>query len=52
MAFALPLTIAHHVDANTHETVVDCLMGVIFPIVIPWPYVFANYVRKPADRWR
>lgn len=20
-------------------------------IVIPWGYVFANYVRKPGDRW-
>jgi hypothetical protein len=21
-------------------------------IVIPWPYVVANYVKKPGDRWR
>lgn len=21
-------------------------------IVIPWPYVFAHYIKKPGDRWR
>lgn len=26
-------------------------MGVIVPVVIPWSYVFANYVKKPGDRW-
>jgi len=25
---------------------------VIDLIVIPWPYVFAHYVRKPGERWR
>ncbi len=29
------------------------LMGVLLePIVIPWPYVFATYMRKARDRWR
>ena len=28
-------------------------IGVVLDlIVIPWPYVFANYVREPGDRWR
>ena len=52
VAFALPLAQAHQIDANTHETVIDTLTGIIFPIVIPWRYVFANYVRKSADRWK
>jgi hypothetical protein len=52
VAFALPLARAHQIDANTHETVIDTLSGIIFPIVIPWGYVFANYVRRPADRWK
>jgi hypothetical protein len=53
VAIALPLGSAHQLDAETLETrsiflrtIVICL------IVIPWPYVLANYVRKPADRWR
>jgi len=29
-----------------------CLMGIVLcPIVIPWPYVLANYVKKPGDKW-
>ena len=29
------------------------LMGVIIePFLIPWPYVFATYVKKAGDRWR
>ncbi len=29
------------------------LIGVLLDvIVIPWPYVFAHYVKKPGDRWK
>ena len=53
IAFALPLWRANQLDPNTMETVKDCLWGmVIFPIAIPWPYVLANYVKKPGDRWK
>jgi hypothetical protein len=52
VAFAVPLASAHRIDPDTQETVVACLWGVIFPIVIPWRYVFVNFVKKPADRWR
>jgi hypothetical protein len=50
---ALPLWLARQqMDAKTSETVLACLMGVIFPIVIPWRYVFSDYVMKRGDRWR
>lgn len=49
---ALPLWRAHSLDAGTSETVLACGMGVIFPIVIPWRYVFAHYVTKGGDPWR
>ncbi|MFI4954029.1 MAG: hypothetical protein ACHP7M_12900 [Burkholderiales bacterium] len=49
---ALPLWSAHQMDAQTSETARACLMGVIIPIVIPWSYVFANYVTRRGDRWR
>jgi hypothetical protein len=48
---ALPLWSAHRMDAENWETTQNCLMGAIFLFVIPWPYVFANYVMKPGDRW-
>jgi len=50
---ALPLWSAHQpMDAKISETVLAWLMGVIFPAVIPWRYVVANYVRRPGNRWR
>jgi hypothetical protein len=49
---AIPLWSAHQMDAETWATATACLMGVIFPIVIPWPYVFATYLMKRGDRWR
>jgi len=52
IAMALPLWFADQIDAATRESIKACLMGVIlFPIVIPWSYVLANYVKRPADRW-
>ena len=27
------------------------LMVVVVPLVIPWGYVFRNYVKRPSDRW-
>ena len=46
VAFGYPLWSGHHVDADTYETIKACAMGVVlFPIVIPWGYVFRAYVR-------
>lgn len=53
IAIALPLWKSNQLDAETMETVNACLMGIVIcPIVIPWSYVWANYVKKPGDRWR
>jgi len=52
IAVALPLWSAHRLDADTSETAIECLMAVIFVIVIPWPYVFSNYAMNRGDRWR
>ena len=53
IAFAWPLWSTHRMDAGSRETAVNCLMGiVILPLVIPWPYVVAHYVKKPGHRWR
>ena len=50
-AVALPLWLAHRMDAATSETAIECLMAVIFLAVIPWGYVFETYVRKAGDAW-
>jgi hypothetical protein len=38
-------------DAHVWGTASACLMGVVFPIAIPWRHVLANYVMAPGDRW-
>ncbi|MBL7996587.1 hypothetical protein JNM05_14565 [bacterium] len=52
IAVALPLWLAEQMDPDTLEAFPSILMAVIVPMVIPWPYVFANYVKKPGDRWK
>jgi hypothetical protein len=51
IAVALPLWQAGRVDAATAETIKACLMGVIFPFIIPWRYVWTHFVAKAGDRW-
>ena len=50
-AVAFPLWRANAIDERTMETVVECAMGAILLFVIPWGYVFDNYVKKRGDRW-
>jgi hypothetical protein len=49
---ALPRWSGDRMDAGTAETAFACLFVVIFPIVVPWSYVFENYVKKAGDPWR
>ena len=52
IAIGYPAWSAGGMDAAMEGTFYDCLMGLIlFPLVIPWGYVYANYVKRPADRW-
>ena len=53
LTVALPLWNAGDLDAATRETTIECLIGVVLcPLVIPWGYVWLNYVKKSGDRWR
>jgi hypothetical protein len=49
IAVALPLWSAFR---SIELTKVMAMGAVVDLIVIPWPYVLANYVKKPGDRWR
>lgn len=52
-AFAWPLWTAQRMDAAAAETVKACVMGiVIFPLAIPWRYVWRHFVRQPGDPWK
>ena len=53
LAMGLPLWLGDRFDPATRETWNSCLAGlVLFPLVIPWRYVFEVYVKAPGDRWR
>jgi hypothetical protein len=49
---ALPIWRTHaQIGADVAQTIGACLMAVVFPLVIPWRYVFATFVRQAGDRW-
>jgi hypothetical protein len=52
LAVALPAWQHHTMDADTWDTTFACLMSVIFLIVVPWDYVWRNFVAARGDRWR
>lgn len=49
---ALPLWRSGQMDEATLTTAYNCMVGIVVPIAMPWSYVFAQYIRKPGDRWR
>ena len=52
IAIGLPRWVAQDVDPDIRRMTITCLAAlVVCPLLIPWSYVFANYVRKPGDRW-
>ena len=52
LVVALPLWSSGRMDPATLSTTIDCLLVVIVPFVIPWRYVAAQYLRRPAEPWR
>jgi len=53
VAFALPLWTNGLMDADTMESVKECLPGVIITIIVlPWKYMWSHYVLVPGDRWK
>ncbi len=49
----LPLWLAHSIDADTADNAISISLGVVVvPLVLPWGYVWKNYVVAAADRWR
>lgn len=53
LAVILPLRSAGQLDLAATGMIRTFAIAVVLDlIVIPWPYVLANYVRKRGDRWR
>jgi hypothetical protein len=51
-AFALPLWLAHQMPASVAADTQSVLVVVILIPLIPWRYVFRQYVMQQGDRWR
>jgi hypothetical protein len=51
-AFALPRWLDGTLDEGMRSTVFDTSLGMVLLLVIPWRYVYANYVIKSGDPWR
>ena len=51
LAFALPRWLDGTLDEAMRSSVFDTSFGILLLFVIPWRYVYANYVVKPGDRW-
>jgi hypothetical protein len=53
LSVAVPLWLDHRTSAEIAENVFAIGLGVVLcPLVVPWGYVLANYVRRPGDRWK
>ena len=51
LRIALPLWLGHRLDADTAETAFECLIVVVYLVLIPWPYVFKTYVTNSGAPW-
>ncbi len=52
VTIGLPMRSAGTLEGAFAETWFANVMGlVIFPLAIPWGYVYRRYVRAPGDRW-
>ena len=50
-AFALPRWLDGTLDEGMRTTIFETSLGAVLLLVIPWRYVWANYVVSPGDPW-
>ncbi|CAI6082704.1 hypothetical protein [Cohnella sp. JJ-181] len=48
---ALPAWSSGQMTDPISETVFSCALGAVVAATVPWPYIYAQIVRKPGDRW-
>jgi len=51
VGIALPLWLANQVDADTRKGFFEIGPAIVLIPIIPWRYVFQNYIANPGDRW-
>ena len=52
VSIGLPLWARDELGAQHIEVMKTILTVVVFPLVIPWGYIFRHYITAPDDRWR
>ncbi len=53
LAFALPQWSAGQLAPDAQEVLINNLVGIVLvPLVMPWGYVFRQYVKASGDPWR
>lgn len=50
-AFALPRWLENSLDEGMRSSIFETSLGAVLILVIPWRYVWTNYVVKPGDPW-
>jgi hypothetical protein len=52
LVFGLQLWSTNKLDADTRETLNNCIFGIILVLIVtPWGYVFRHYLKARGDRW-
>ena len=52
VGWGLPLWYTQQLSPAAQETLISCLVGVVLvPLVIPWGYVFKQFVQAPGEPW-
>lgn len=52
VAFALPMWAGPGLDAYASETLFACGIGVVLvPLVLPWGFIFRQYIQAPPTPW-
>ena len=51
-AVAIPHLVSNDMNAATGEVLFKCSFDVVIIAVIPWRYVWKQYVRAPGNDWR
>jgi hypothetical protein len=52
VAFALPRWLDGALDEGMRSSILDTSLGIVLIFVIPWRYVYANYVAQPGEPWK
>jgi hypothetical protein len=52
LAYGLPLWYTQRLAPDARDILINCLVGIVLvPLVMPWGYVFKQFVQAPGEPW-